>query len=400
MKYHILISTSGYPTRSGGGNQYLFDMFHSLAMRGHKVSVLQYTHLGFFSWVRRLFIAKRNSVYLEIDGVRLVEVYLINIFPNRKHFIPFINLMARFQIKFVLDKYIKNVGMPDIFQHHFIILGYSRYSNYICRKLNLPYIIFEHAPRVGDDYVIPKLSGFMALNELHQFVSGAGDRIARSSKFREKYGIYYESTFTVVPNFIPDSFFSAPPRVDKSEIFTFVAIGRLQEVKRYDRLIEAFKLGFEHRNARLVIVGDGILRSELQYQVIKSGLQGRVVFLGRLDRRRIMDTLDASHSLVVSSDEETFGNTVLEAMARGLPVISTQCGGPEDIILPDVGFLSKLSAEDLSFRMVELWDTYNCFDPEMIRNKCRERYGENRILSEIEEKYSNIIGRKPMCNNL
>jgi hypothetical protein len=83
MKYHILISTSGYPTKSGSGNQYLFDMFSSLARRGHKVSVLQYTHLGFFSWVRRLFMAKRDSVYLEIAGVRLVEVLLINIFPKR-----------------------------------------------------------------------------------------------------------------------------------------------------------------------------------------------------------------------------------------------------------------------------------------------------------------------------
>ncbi|MCG8613803.1 MAG: glycosyltransferase, partial [Pseudomonadales bacterium] len=82
----------------------------------------------------------------------------------------------------------------------------------------------------------------------------------------------------------------------------------------------------------LTLVGDGSCRSALERQVIDAGLDNWVTFLG--SRSDIPELLRGSNCFVLPSEAEGISNTVLEAMATGLPVIATDVGGNADLILP------------------------------------------------------------------
>ncbi len=105
-------------------------------------------------------------------------------------------------------------------------------------------------------------------------------------------------------------------------------VGRLVEQKRFDRLIHAFAL--LGRDERLVLAGDGPLRTMLEAVARELGVQDRVHFLGhRMDVPEVMAALDL---LVISSDRESMANVMLEAMAVGVPVVSTPVSGAREAL--------------------------------------------------------------------
>jgi glycosyltransferase involved in cell wall biosynthesis len=108
-----------------------------------------------------------------------------------------------------------------------------------------------------------------------------------------------------------------------------LAMGRLEPQKNYDLLLRAFAL-VRHPGARLVIVGEGSARPALEALVRDLGLGARVDMPGYAVRP--WPWYDEAACLVVSSRSESFGLTLVEAMARGLPVVSTDCMGPREIL--------------------------------------------------------------------
>lgn len=105
-----------------------------------------------------------------------------------------------------------------------------------------------------------------------------------------------------------------------------------------DTLIEAcglLKLDWE-----LTIAGDGPLKNDLENQAIKLGIINRVKFLGRVPPEKIPDLLKNSNLFVRVSRHEGFGNSFIEAMAAGIPVIGTPVGGIVDFLFDNrTGFI-------------------------------------------------------------
>jgi glycosyltransferase involved in cell wall biosynthesis len=122
---------------------------------------------------------------------------------------------------------------------------------------------------------------------------------------------------------IPDVTSVEPPRNGK---VTIGFVGRLVEQKGCDDLISAFQLlGSTREQARLLIVGDGPLRGELEAQARSAGLNDSVEFLGfRIDASRLIDRMDI---VAVPSQFEPFGIVAVEAMAHERPVVATAVGG-------------------------------------------------------------------------
>lgn len=111
-----------------------------------------------------------------------------------------------------------------------------------------------------------------------------------------------------------------------------VAMGRLTEQKGFDILLEAFaRARTSFPDWSLFIIGEGPLRQSLEARSQQPDLQGSVTFTGRLDTPSSI--LEISQLFVLSSRYEGFPNALTEAMAMGLPVISTDCPtGPREII--------------------------------------------------------------------
>lgn len=113
--------------------------------------------------------------------------------------------------------------------------------------------------------------------------------------------------------------------------FKFVSCGNLVDVKRFDLLITAFSM-IDNKQALLTVFGDGAKKAELVQLCGKLGVKDRVIFKGHQPRAVIAEEYAVSDAFVLASRSETFGVSFIEAMCCGLPVIASDCGGPEGFI--------------------------------------------------------------------
>lgn len=110
-----------------------------------------------------------------------------------------------------------------------------------------------------------------------------------------------------------------------------IAVGRLEPEKDYPALLKAFaRLRVTQPDTALVVAGTGYLQGELEGMARTLGIHTSVRFLGL--RRDIPELLSASDVFVLSSAWEGFGLVIAEAMACGIPVVSTDCGGTAEVV--------------------------------------------------------------------
>ena len=137
------------------------------------------------------------------------------------------------------------------------------------------------------------------------------------------------------------------------------AVGRLEPQKRFDTLLDAAaRLTDRWPTLRLVIAGDGSLRSELSARAVRLGIADRCIWLGH--RTDIGDLHHAFTVFVQSSEYEGTPNAVLEAMAMETPIVATDVGGTRELmadrqhgrLVPpnDIGALAGAIAEVLDDR--------------------------------------------------
>ena len=121
------------------------------------------------------------------------------------------------------------------------------------------------------------------------------------------------------------------PWFDASDVPVVVAVGRLTKQKDFISLVQAMSIVNRKVIARLVILGEGEMRTELESMIKKLGLEDSVSLPGFVDNPYAY--MARSSVFVLSSLWEGLPNTLIEAMAVGIPVVATNCeSGPDEVL--------------------------------------------------------------------
>lgn len=140
---------------------------------------------------------------------------------------------------------------------------------------------------------------------------------------------------------------------DPASAARFVCVGRLCEQKGQLLLIEAAaRLAREGRDFRLVLVGDGEMRGEIETLIQRHGLHDRVNITGWASGERVREELSRCRAMVLPSFAEGLPVAIMEALALGRPVITTGIAGIPELVTPACGWLIPAgSIDDLTAAM-------------------------------------------------
>ena len=178
-----------------------------------------------------------------------------------------------------------------------------------------------------------------------------------------------------------------------SDIPVVTIVGRLTAIKQHDLFLRvAHAVPETHPSPLFVIVGDGERREELEGLTRQLGLDGRVRFLGW--RKDLATVYGATDVCVLTSRNEGTPVAVIEALAAGVPVVSTDVGGVRDVINdPVLGAIAPDNDVDALASHVLRMLAPGTRTPEMIAARRRSvisRYGSDRLVSDIASLYRSL----------
>lgn len=176
-----------------------------------------------------------------------------------------------------------------------------------------------------------------------------------------------------------------------------VAVGRLVPAKGTDTLLRAVAVVTRQRpNFRLEIAGDGPIRPELEQLAADLGLGAAVRFLGNV--RDVPALLARASAVALPSLSEGISLTLLEAMARGLPVVATRVGGtPEVVADGTTGLLVPPADPDrLAAALLDVWPVTerSCAMGRAGRERVERTFDVRRMVAEYDALYLRLLGRR------
>ena len=349
---HVMFVISGL--ERGGAENQLVTTAAELSKRGWKVTVLSYLPFSPDSWASELQGANVTLFTLNVSKGTLKFTVLLAALRVIKRFKP--NVLVGFMFHGIMTARIAGrlTGVPAIVSS-----------------------VRNERDGLFREWVMRATDGLTdSVTALSQHL--ATDLAQRRIAAREHIDVIPNSVD--VPYFAR-RFFGYPTRKllrVADDQFLWLAAGRLDEAKDYPNLLHAFsELSNGRSNARLIVAGEGPLRSEIESLIQRLGIEERVSLLGL--RQDMFALYAASDALVLSSAWEGMPNVVLEAMASKVPVVATAVGAVPEVVADGISGLivPPNDHEALANAMARMMDI-----PEVAREVLGWA-GHDRVLSEF-----------------
>ena len=286
----------------------------------------------------------------------------------------------------LFKEYVKIKGKPDVIHAHVAVpAGYA--AAYIGKKYGIPVIVTEHAFRHFSNPDAKEFVDFVMENTRFTCVSEY-----LRTMLREKHNISAE----VLANVVDTSVFSKPKKPCNDEVFRLVTVSALRPGKCVDDTIKALRMlrdSGEIGEFEFTVVGTGEAEGIYRQAMDDLDMNDCVNFVGRKTPEEASEYLSCADALVIASNIETFGIPAIEALAAGVPVVTTRCKGPE-------GFLDEKCAEfceienpeDLARAIKRMYDRRGTFDEDYLRSVA-DRFGSKAIAQQAYEMYKEIVNR-------
>jgi glycosyltransferase involved in cell wall biosynthesis len=360
-KLKIAILALTFPPYVGGTEIATYNIATHLAKLGHSVDVItsfekgvpqNYKENGF--WVHRI-------KYLNTKYIGMVSFWLKSLFVLRN-------------------------ANPDIIFAQDLLMSVS---GWLFRLLyRRPYIVCGQ----GSDVFLSKKNERMLYK---MTLKNANAVVALSNQMKNEMNNIYPRNIFVIPNGIDPGIYSGISKSDMRKKFNIpadtsilICVARLDPVKGISYLLQSLpNIVRQFDKTKLIIIGGGQIREELESLAISLGLGRYVEFIGEVAYELVPEYLAMADVFVLPSLSEGLPVSVLEAMASGLPVVSTKVGGLPAIIIDNWnGFLvepgnPRLLSEKIIFLMHNK-DIYN----EIKKNNilAASNYSWDHIVKELE----------------
>ncbi|MCK6541348.1 N-acetyl-alpha-D-glucosaminyl L-malate synthase BshA [bacterium] len=211
----------------------------------------------------------------------------------------------------------------------------------------------------------------------------------------------------VIPNFVDtekyrphdkpeDSSHGFLSRITPNHEKLIMHISNFRPVKRVGDVVKIFAKVRENINAKLLLIGDGPERRMCEQLVQDFGLDEHVVFLGK--QEAVAELICCAHVFLLPSEEESFGLAALEAMAAGVPCVTSNAGGLSEVnIHNETGYLEKIGDVDaMAADVVKILTDQELY--QRFRANARQRvvdnFGTDRVVQQYIDYYQKVIEGK------
>jgi L-malate glycosyltransferase len=218
--------------------------------------------------------------------------------------------------------------------------------------------------------------------------------VSVSEPLKDEIVSLFHRKVIVIPNIVDiDKFVLIKPKPDA--VFNIGFLGSLKnDNKGLDLLLKSASQ-LEKKDFMLHIGGDGNLTDSYKEMAKELDIISNCRFYGEISRSEIADFYSKLDLFVLPSRYETFGIVLIEAMACGIPVIATRCGGPQNIVTPETGMLiQKDDAEELKSAIMRMSEHSDLYNKDEIRNYADKNFGRQVFVERISSFYQEILTMK------
>jgi glycosyltransferase involved in cell wall biosynthesis len=285
--------------------------------------------------------------------------------------------------RFINNEILKQIK-PDIIHSH---LAYPAgfLGTIIQKRKKIPNVLTEHT------WISKYFRSWIHKQCVLYTLKNAAGVISVSNALKDNIGIFCKRSISVIPNVIDDERFRISKREKTGPINIGILGGMGNFRKGLDILMKSVSL-LNDKDFLLHIGGDGQLLGHFKKMAKDLNIEDRCKFYGELQPSEIPEFYSSVDIFVLASRDETFGVVVIEAMACGIPVIATKCGGPEEIITEDSGILvEKEDPEALARAISFMSENIGSYNSDLIRKYASEKYGERDFVENITKLYRQLL---------
>ncbi len=311
----------------------------------------------------------------------------------------YVTLPRRIAFSWVWRSYLRalervEVDRPDVVHAHVAYpdgLAAVTYG----RRRRVPVVLTVHG---GDIKILPRANPRWR-RRVQAALNGANAVIAVSQQMRQlvvELGCAADKV-RLIPNGVDCQLFNhSATRAPGAGGWQLLYVGRFDAAKGIGVLLQALgRLRRRRGDFALTLVGGNAntgTGAQFLEEVAALGLQQQVRFLGEVPWSEMPRLMAAADLFVLPSFSEGLPGVLLEAMACGLPLLSTRCGGPEEIVDLEVGRLVEVKdVEGLEQALDDMLNNYQRYDRSAIRRRAQEHYDYRRLAQRIHQVYAEAL---------
>lgn len=389
---HVLVLPSWYPANSEDvAGSFFREQAIALARAGMTVGVVVVCLRSLRRPLRALFGPFGVRVETD-DNVKTIRFFSVQWFPK----IRVLSELHDLVLGIIATRlYIRKFGRPDLI-HVQSMLNAGLVAKWAKKKYGIPYVVTEHSSAFHNVNLSRRQIRVAArivrhaagLSAVSKSLVAVLSRVLNADRMR----------WHVIPNMVSAEFLASPLYEKASEgdrPYTFITVSYLKPGKRVGDILRAFAIAFTFTdNVRLRIVGDGECKGELVALANDLDMRDKFLFEGPRGRESVAALMRDSDVYVLASESETFGVVLVEALASGIPVIATRCGGAEDIVTESDGMMIDIGdIQKLALCMRDIMGKTGNYDSNALRTNCERRYSEGVVTRQLVSFYSSALRR-------